>query len=171
MVQNLRGSQQGRSNILNWLFDCLRQWSSFDIERSSNGVDFSSIGKTKGWDPCKNLFEFKHNAPAPGNNYYRVKVTENGKAYYSNTILLQTENTSGNSLYPNLLKKGQLVQVVFAESKGSLHVRDAMGREVYSQSLTNGVQNVSLPVSASGVYYYSIQNAKSTLASGKLIVQ
>ena len=171
VVENFNGNAWGRTNVLSWLIRCLRKWQTYDVERSSNGVDFTSIGKTKGWDVCQHDFTFKHDGPHSGKNYYRIKVTDNDSVYYSNTILLQTEQTLQTALYPNVVKKGESIQVVFGESEGVLRISDATGRQVYSRALTTGVQSITLPVPVSGLYFYSIQNSKGKLVSGKLIVQ
>ena len=171
LVENFNGRQQGMGNVLNWLFSCLRKWAIFDIESSSNGVNFSSIGKTSGWDGCNNFFSFNHDKPQYGHNYYRIKVTETDTVYYSNIIELQTEKISATTLYPNVVKKGASIKVTLAESDGVLRIIDATGRLVYSKTLLSGIQQVTLPLSESGMYFYNIQNSKGKLTSGKLIIQ
>ena len=170
-VQNLNGHRQGTANVLNWIFDCLRRWTSFDVERSSNGIDFNSIGKPAGWDGCNFSFAFKHDSPHDGNNYYRVKVTDKDSSYYSAIVLLQNEKLSSSTLYPNVIQKGQSLQVVCVENESVLRIKDATGKQVYSQVLATGMQTVALPVSVSGIYFYSIQNGKGIQARGKLIIQ
>jgi minor extracellular serine protease Vpr len=171
LVENLNGRVQGRGNVLNWFFSCLRKWVLFDIESSSNGINFTSIGKTGGWDECRHSFIFNHDKPQDGRNYYRIKVTDKDSVYYSNTIVLQTEIAAATSLYPNVVKKGESIQVVLGETEGVLKIIDAMGRLVYSRNLTAGMQQITLPVSESGMYFYNIQNSKGKLTSGKLIIQ
>ncbi|WP_165759102.1 T9SS type A sorting domain-containing protein, partial [Niastella yeongjuensis] len=58
-----------------------------------------------------------------------------------------------------------------SENDGVLRVNDAMGRLVFSRTLATGNQSITLPASLSGMYYYSIQNNKGQLTSGKLIIQ
>jgi hypothetical protein len=171
VVENFKGNARGSSNVLSWLIRCLRKWQTYDVESSLNGIHFTSIGKTKGWDVCKHGFTFKHEAPNNGYNYYRIKVTDHDSVYYSNTILLQTEQALQTTLYPNVIKKGESIQVVFGENEGVLRISDATGRQVYSRALTTGVQSITLPVPVSGLYFYTIQNSKGKLVSGKLIVQ
>ena len=152
-MQNLNGHRQGTANVLNWIFDCLRRWTSFDVERSSNGIDFNSIGKPAGWDGCNFSFAFKHDSPHDGNNYYRVKVTDKDSVYYSAIVLLQTEKFSSSTLYPNVIQKGQSLQVVCVENESVLRIKDATGKQVYSRVLATGIQTVALPVSVSGIYF------------------
>ncbi|MBO9202053.1 MULTISPECIES: S8 family peptidase [Niastella] len=170
MVENFNGQPQGRANVLSWIFRCLRKWAIFDVEQSDNGINFSSIGKPKGWDACTFNFDFKHDLPGNGKNYYRIKVTDRDSTYYSNTILLETGKLQ-TALYPNVIKKGEHIQVVCSENDGVLRVNDAMGRLVFSRILATGNQSITLPGSLSGMYYYSIQNNKGQLTSGKLIIQ
>ncbi|THU38368.1 T9SS type A sorting domain-containing protein [Niastella caeni] len=171
LVENLNGHSQGRANVLDWIFRCLRKWTMFEIETSSNGKDFSSIGRSRGWDGCRNAFNFRHETPQNGNNYYRIKVTDNGSVSYSNIILLQNESSTATTLYPSVIKKGESIQVVCAENEGVLRVMDATGRLVYSRVVTKGNQSITLPVTESGPYFYSIQNNRGKLTSGKLIIQ
>lgn len=170
MVENFSGHPQGRANVLSWIFRCLRKWAVFDIEQSHNGINFSSIGKPKGWDACTFSFDFKHELPGNGKNYYRIKVTDNDSTWYSNTILLETGKLQ-TALYPNVIKKGENIQVICSENDGVLRVNDAMGRLVFSRTLAIGNQSITLPGSLSGMYYYSIQSSKGNLTNGKLIIQ
>ncbi|WP_207512976.1 S8 family peptidase [Longitalea luteola] len=170
MVENFNGHSLGRSNVLSWFFRCLRKWAIFDVEQSHNGISFSSIGKPKGWDACSFNFDFKHEMPDNGKNYYRIKVTDKDSVYYSNTILLETGKVQ-TALYPNVIKQGESIQVVCSENDGILRVNDATGRLVFSRILTTGNQRITLPVNLSGMFYYNIQNGKRRLTSGKLIIQ
>ncbi|WP_205511234.1 S8 family peptidase [Longitalea arenae] len=170
LVENFSGHPQGRANVLSWIFRCLRKWAIFDIEQSHNGINFSSIGKPKGWDACSFLFDFKHEQPDNGKNYYRIKVTDSDSVYYSNTILLETGKLQ-TALYPNVIKQGGNIQVVCSENGGVLRINDAMGRLVFSRVLAAGNQRIILPGSLSGMYYYSIQGSKGQSTSGKLVIQ
>jgi hypothetical protein len=168
LVENFSGLLQGNANILNWIVNCLHNLPIFEIEQSSNGINFSSIGKTKAWDACNHLFQFKNPWPVKGKNYYRIKVTDNDTVRYSDVILLETGKTT---LYPNIVEKGQSIQVVYTESEGTLRITDATGRQIFTRVVTSGAQTFSIPAAVSGVYFYSIQNSKGIQASGKLIVK
>jgi subtilisin family serine protease len=168
LVQNFSGLLRGNANILNWIVNCLHNLPIFDIETSRDGINFSSIGKTKAWDACNHIFQFKNPWPQKGKNYYRIKITDNDSVRYSDTILLETGKTT---LYPNIVEKGQNIQVVYTENEGTLLIKDATGRQVYSRVLINGPQSFTIPATVSGVYFYSIQNSKGIQASGKLIVK
>lgn len=61
---------------------------TFAIERSSNGVHFDVIWSTKSKADCRNChYTFTDKKPVNGNNYYRIRQTdENGTVGYSKTI-------------------------------------------------------------------------------------
>lgn len=80
----------------------------FDIERSTTGKDFKSIGQVKahGNSNIRQSYSFQDNAPLPGKLYYRLKETDfDGKTQYSPICQLTIENTETAStpitLYPN----------------------------------------------------------------------
>jgi minor extracellular serine protease Vpr len=170
-VESFSGYQHENGNLLNWKVSCHNSEPLFDIQRSSNGVNYSSIGSAIATNGCNKTFNFKDQQPLPGRNYYRIRITDNGAERYTRSILLQTGKDLVTTLNPNVISKGGNVQVSLVETEGVLRLMDATGRLVYSQVLTKGVQNITLPVKESGAYFYNIQNRQGKLITGKLIVQ
>jgi hypothetical protein len=170
LVESFSGYPKENAHVLNWKLTCINSEPVFEIERSSNGIDFRNIGTRTAPNGCDNTFTFKDNTPLAGYNYYRIKISDNGAAHYTRFILLQTGKMLHSALYPNTIQKGQPIQVVSAQGKGMLRINDVSGRPVYSQVLATGAQSVTLPISVSGIYFYSIQNNIGT-QSGKLIVR
>ncbi len=171
-VEYFRGNRQGAANMLTWKINCTGGTSVFEVERSVNGADFKNIGSlTATQAACLQPLSFKDDQPFAGNNYYRIKIKASGEARYTNTILLQTDRSLTNSLYPSLINKGGSVQVNFTGAKGALLIIDAAGRLVYSTILTSGVQTLSLPIFTSSIYFYSIKNENGSATKGKLIIE
>jgi subtilisin family serine protease len=174
-VEYFKGSQQGTANVLDWKVGCINTAAVFEVQRSGEGGSFNSISTISTTQVrCVQPFDFKDVSPLPGNNYYRVKITEsNGIVRYTDIVMLYTNRLLVSTLYPTLISKGAAVQVSYAgHNKGSLVITDGVGRQVYRRVLTGGVQTISLPLLASGTYLYSIkEDNKVTVASGKLIVE
>lgn len=66
----------------------------FDIERSTDGQHFETIGKVKGSGNSTALrqYEFKDYMPADGLNYYRIRQNDfNGQSTISKTVVLDKE--------------------------------------------------------------------------------
>ncbi|MES2773290.1 MAG: S8 family peptidase [Bacteroidota bacterium] len=166
-------NKQGNANFLNWKVSCNNASARFEIERSADGSSFAGIGAINAnQNQCASPFDFTDASPFAGNNYYRIKITENtGRVFYTGIVLLQNDKSIIGSLYPTLITKGAAVQVNFTGAKGQLKVADASGRQVYIHSLRNGSQSLSLPLEAKGVYFYSIASDDAMVSSGKIVVQ
>ncbi|RYE22491.1 MAG: T9SS type A sorting domain-containing protein [Sphingobacteriales bacterium] len=116
----------------------------FSVERSMDGIKFSSIGTQKGAGNSQRIlnYSFTDVTPLNGISYYRVKQTDfNGDFAYTKTIVIRnnnaTENTAAASAYPNPVTNGQ-VNVTIPNSKGetlTLYTVDALGRVVYEQKV------------------------------------
>jgi subtilisin family serine protease len=173
-LEYFTGIKQGTTNLLNWKADCSNlSEAAFEIQRSSDGANFNSIGnRVTRLQDCSLATSFIDVSPLPGKNFYRLKIVENRSiTRYTHTILLQG-NQSDITLYPTLLQKGGTVQVNFIGEKGNLVIVDALGKRVLTRTIRNGIQSLSLNLQVSGTYYYSVRNDKGQqLASGKLVVE
>ncbi len=73
----------------------------FEVLRSANGVDFTTIGTIQ---PGQTNYLFADKEPLKGYNYYRLKsVDMDGSASYSTIVLVNVKNGADviSSLYPN----------------------------------------------------------------------
>jgi hypothetical protein len=113
--------------------------SYFDIERSTNGVGFSSIGRVTAKALAENDYAFFDLNPATGINYYRLKqVDTDGTFKYS--VIVKTyygDNTNELHLYPQ--PAGNSLQVVFGGKGAEVFVQvfDATGRMVLNERKQN----------------------------------
>jgi hypothetical protein len=77
----------------------------FEIERSINGVDFSTLGKIKGAGTTviTTLYHYTDFTPAIGNNYYRLKqFDKDGKMKISQVRLVNYNTKSNLTMFTNL---------------------------------------------------------------------
>ncbi len=89
---------------LNWETESELNCSDFTIERSTNGIEYTSLAKIKaaGTSPTKNSYSFTDNEPEPGNNYYRLLISDfDGSTTYSPVRLVNFKNK--NSTDSNLM--------------------------------------------------------------------
>lgn len=172
VLEYFKGERVGKSNDLTWKANCTNTSAIFDIERSKEGRLFETIGNINSAQiRCLQPFDFTDASPLPNQNYYRIKITENtGRTFYSNTILLQSNN-SITSVYPTIIQRGSAIQVSYEGTKGHFIVTDISGRQVCKMIVTNGVQSLSLPTLTSGTYLYTIRNDNAIVKSGKIVVQ
>ncbi len=158
----VKAFEKGSGVQIDWTNATESDMSAYVIERSADGINFSTIGQSA---PRSNQFDkvsytFVDAAPLAGTNFYRIKAIElSGKNVYSKALRVDLGSSpKGISLYPNPVH-GSVINIGFTAQKGqySLNVLNAAGQIVYRQALNhaggNMSQSVSLPASMkAGVY-------------------
>lgn len=173
-VEYFTGNKQGNTHLLKWKVSCTAiNAVRFDVERSADGVAFSKLGSVSGTQlDCLQEFSYTDQSPLAGNNYYRIKVTEdNGHNYYTNVILLKTDGALQTAIWPNLLRGKENITISFGSSRGVLVIHDAAGKRIYSRNLSQGVLSIPSPVPTSGMYFYTITDEKGHVSKGKIVVK
>lgn len=83
----------------------------FEVEHSTNGTHFANIGWVEGHGTTTepHEYEFVHNQPVLGWNYYRLKQIDFDGGYeYSRLIPVFADDLPGVEIYPNPLKTDRL---------------------------------------------------------------
>lgn len=85
----------------------------FEIERSINGVDFSTIGEIKGMGTTitTTLYHYTDFTPAVGNNYYRLKqFDKDGKMKISQVRVVNYNTKNNLTVFTNLSSNELIIQ-------------------------------------------------------------
>ena len=94
------------SVVMNWSTATEIDNDYFEIERSSDGNKFETVGTVKGAgnSVVTNFYSFVDLQPMPGVNYYRLKQVDfNGNKMYSPMVAVEFNSTNTNmvTLFPN----------------------------------------------------------------------
>ena len=149
-IKNFAAWKKPASNLLTWV--SLREIRNnyFEIERSENGRDFTTIGRVKAVSAKRN-YEFNDPMP-PLRCYYRLKQVDiNGVASYYNTILvvrsnelsfqLNFQNPVSNTLHLNLQSQTSgLVKLRIISMNGVVMMRETVRCQ---QGINSFVKNLS----------------------------
>ena len=95
------GWNSGYYNELHWATSSEFNTSHFEIERSADGILFSTIGilPAAGYSVTALEYHFLDDAPLTGYNYYRLRMVDNDASYsYSNTVLIRLQGSSSDIL-------------------------------------------------------------------------
>lgn len=106
---NFRGEQVNSVNRLTWTTATEINNSRFELERSSDGRNFTTIAsiasKAENGNSTSSLnYNYDDAKPVAGNNYYRLKqVDKDGRSSYSNIVVISRKVTdiTLSSVYPN----------------------------------------------------------------------
>ncbi len=139
---------------LNWLTASERNNAYFNVERSANGRDWSTVGQVKGNGTTAKPtnYAFADETPLATVNYYRLKqVDVEGKSSYSATVSV---NFKGNgkqlSVFPNPANdRLNLVSDRF-DTEGVVEIYDLSGRLV--QSVQNTATQLDISRLNAGLY-------------------
>ncbi len=170
-LSEFTGKKEGTSNLLSWRTYTEQNNRGFELQKSVNGIDFSSIAfvPTKaaigGNSTAEISYGYSDTKPFTGNNYYRLKQMDfDGKATLSNVVLIK--GSRGNelmltSIYPNPTSKTLHVVInAPASQTAQLLIADLAGRSVQQQTtiLQSGDNNLDVNVAplAKGVYILKV---------------
>jgi Secretion system C-terminal sorting domain len=148
--------------------------SSFIIERSTTGTNYTEIGIINGTAFLS--YSFTDVYPVSNEkNYYRIKEIDNaGKITYS-TIKIVLYNTDGKiEIYP--IPAYTEINVVLNDALQSkplnVSIHNSQGVKVVSKKITKAKSTESFDIRAlpSGVYNISLSNDANTIITKKIIV-
>jgi hypothetical protein len=94
---SFKGEKSGGKVNLEWITVDEHELNRYELERSTDGVNFSAIAIVFAKGEQKNTYTYPDEHPVYGNNYYRLRVVDdNGKFSYSNTVVVRfNEKLSG----------------------------------------------------------------------------
>lgn len=152
------------------------------IERSADGVRFSSIGEVFALNNGnESRYGFFDPAPLSGLNFYRLRNLDNdGKSAYSNIVRIDLRKGNADvNVYPNPVRSsGYLSYNVSVLGKGAISVRifNASGQEVYVQKFSHAGgainQTIQLPAAMkAGLYTLQLDNDGVKVAGKTFMIQ
>lgn len=164
MYDNVKAYGKGTGVQIEWSNLTEREIIKYDVQRSLNGSDFTSISThlPKSNRNDKADYTDFDAAPAQGTNYYRIKAYEiGGKLVYSKILRVEIGGSTQArfSVYPNPVT-GNQVTVGFnnlKQGKYTVRIVNAAGQDIHRQVINSQgnsmTQTLQLPASAkSGMY-------------------
>ena len=137
-----QGKYESGVSKLNWVSFSENNLSSYEIQRSTDGTNFSKIGNVKavGTSSSSNTYNYTDNIPSAGLNYYRIKSVDNNSGFsYSNVISLNISIRGINirNVYPNPFVDKVGVDIVTENNQTvELKLIDYSGKTLRKQILT-----------------------------------
>jgi len=109
-LSRFKALPQKREVLLQWTTKSETDNDYFTVQHSTNGTDFRDIKTVKGAGNSteRNTYDYIHQTPINGNNYYRLKIVDTeGKATYSKVevVSMDVTNTISVNIYPQPTKE------------------------------------------------------------------
>jgi len=170
-------TQNGSANLVKWITELESNIEYFELEWSSNGINFSPIDKQEAWNTTgPNHYIFADNRFISGDNYYRLKIVEHGAIIRYSVIIKTASDDEKTALkvVPNpVVGNFSLTYQSPEKDRVIIQIRDITGRLLHTlKEDVNKGQNViyiqNLPNWNSGIYFISVQN-KDEIKQAKFI--
>ena len=168
-LTSFNAQKSNNSIALSWLTASEQNNDHFNIERSSNGKSFTTIGQVKGSGSTasSNKYDFTDNNPLNGVNYYRLNAVETtGKTALSKIVTVDYSTKSSQKLlaYPNPAKSGLNVSYESNEEATlNIQVIDMTGKVHWTKQIEGlkGDNNFRLDIDnlPNGAYFMRVNDS------------
>lgn len=154
-LQAFRVAIKNSQHQLSWTTAAAQPAARFDIQYSSNGTGFQTIGSVPAVNsPTAANYQFAATIPAGENAFYRLKILDKtGSEEYSAIVKMELSDDNAVQISPTLVQNGRLT-LKLAKSFNSLQVIDINGHVVKKKTLDGSTGTVYTDLSglAKGIY-------------------
>lgn len=170
--------EQGVNSVsLNWKVICYLGFADFEVQRSSNGVDYTTINNfTADKIRCLSPFSINDQTSA-GRVFYRLKVGDKDGNFSTSKVLVafgKEKSFEINSVTPSVINNNALLSISSAENdKVDISIVSMQGNTVkrLQTNLSKGLTDIRLDVSGltKGVYFIRATNSFSNLRTRRIV--
>lgn len=159
---------------LTWSVVSETRTKGFDIERSHDGKNWSTIGFVQGRATNNQStsvadYHFVDAKPITGLNMYRLKQLDfDGSYSYSQIRLFKVEQAAQLLLFPNPIQD-EMLTVSGLEAGANIQIYDLNGRVVAATTVQTTIQKIDVSELVSGNYILEVINLDGTISSSKFV--
>lgn len=159
----------GNTNRLNWTVANAVNFNGFEVERSTNGIDFTNVGLVN-YSANQSYYQFDDviiNANQP-TYYYRLKLVDADQKFsYSNIIQLSKQSAKAQAIQAQI-KDQQTVQINYQlhHSKAQIVITDVTGKQVHTSTINSatGYVTIQLPKANKQLFIVSVYTPTEILS-------
>lgn len=178
-LMEFTGKHENEGNLLSW--KTATEWNSshFEIERSTNGIEFEFIGKVDAAGNSKQIqnYTFLDTKPYIGENVYRLKMVDiDGKYKYSKLISIIVSEGSSiripegiNKIYPNPTNGRFFINFISEkETDLQLKIYSIVGQlvkeDTFNAQIGENITDVDASDFPNGEYLIVINNPRTNIS-------
>ena len=170
---NFNVKASGKSVIASWQTTNESNNDRFEVERSTNGTDFTWIGKIKGKGNSSTLsnYQYTDKTPLKGTNYYRLRQVDfDGQFTYSPIRKVDMDKQDVLlALYNNLSASSDII-VRSSLGNAAVSVFDAGGRKIGQIPISNHIGRIGVSSLPNGIYLAVLEQNGVVMATEKFVV-
>jgi len=165
-LANFSGIQKDGSNLLQWSTKSEQNSAYFDIQRSENGSDFTTIAKVNaaGNSSVVKNYQFTDNELSTSSVfYYRLKMVDiDGTSKFSPIIFIRNSNSGLTTVYPNPARNQITINISDKSLINTQALLSDLGGKVLQRISLNQVSTqVDISRYGSGMYLLKFKDGKT----------
>jgi Secretion system C-terminal sorting domain len=172
--QSFAAQKVGTTTSLNFIVSEAATQSKFTIERSTDGLNFTTLNTINGTTATN--YTYIDNTPIlTGKNYYRIKQIDNkGTITYSDIRMVKFAKDNKIEIYP--IPAVNTLNISFDGNTTSndmvISIRNVQGQELMRKKINNAATSNAVDVSslASGTYVLRISNQNEIITEKKIVI-
>ncbi len=176
-IISIKAYQQNEMNAIEWKVTNEINIVQYEVERSVNGNDFTTIGIIVTNSFIENQYRFSDHQPASGNNFYRIKYMEvNGEWKYTAIVRVAIKE-EGMTVFPNPVKDNIIHLQLNNYPLGKYRVKlmNQAGQIVYegkiqNTSLSSHHSIIPKKLLTTGIYDLQVTGEDNIITTKKIIV-
>lgn len=143
----------------------------FDVEHSKNGKQWNIVGSvtSNGESKIKRDYNFVHQNPVAGNNYYRLKMVDKNLTFAYSAIRNADVEGLALEVYPNPVAETLVIGNAIWKNISNVQLMNIRGMEVYNSGNTP-VPNINVRDLKAGIYVVKITKTDGSAAMQKIVV-
>lgn len=157
-LQSFTGALVNNSVNLNWKVSSVINFSHFEIEKSSNGINFTKLANVA----FQNNEQYLFNDGALVNNhnyFYRLKMVDfDGNFSYSNVLHFQGKSVAGLVILGNPVKNNLVVTGL--QNSGQLTIYDLACKLVQQKTVQSVSELIEVSTLTKGLYILKYHNGQ-----------
>lgn len=169
---SFNGVKDENSALLTWATSEETNSDRFDIQHSTDGKNWRIAGTlaSNGESTVKRTYSFRHDEPAEGQNFYRLKMVDKDETFaYSRIVSLDFGSEVVTTLYPNPVSDHMKINTTSWNQVKQIRIYDMLGRTIYDSGSKPTVL-VSLRNVAAGMYVVEISRLNGKVENSKIMV-
>lgn len=158
--------------FLQWTTSVETNTSHFEIQKSLNAKDWTTIGTREAAKESSAVLHYTHwdSQLAAGNIYYRLKmVDQDGTFAYSSIRNLLGENGAELVAFPNPVTEKIFIKTTDSNQIAAVEIRNTAGQLVHQTTQIDG-EGISVGNLVPGTYIIQIRNVNGTSAARKITI-
>ncbi len=152
----------GDNAEITWESIIENNFANYSVEHATNAIDFNVVANQEGRGNGSR-YKFLHTSPAPGLNYYRLKIVDfDGSYVYSDVKVVDfsSERNKQLNLYPNPFS--QVFTIENLQTPSDITVFDMTGKLIHKMSVSDSHVLMDLSQHPSGIYSVLIKDMLDT---------